>query len=132
MAEAVFNIQNAIRTLFALSPLIWNQSLADAAQAFAESQAVLPLSQVSHANNQGQVLICVDNPQHKWSPMKAPCHWLKSEGHRRLLLSDEITEVGCGIAVSGDQTCVVCNVRPIPTAGNNMVQNSICPTLLPL
>lgn len=121
--ERLHQVQNAVRILHNLTILQWDDELAVDAERWAV--ALLPRSPggLSH-DNHSQNLAWSGGPN--WPAEKAVCLWLRSEGHRATMLSDEVTAAGCGIARGdGLGTVVVCNYHPTPS-GIEYNQTNIC------
>lgn len=97
-----------MRVLFKRKALVWSSALAIQAQESAERQ-IQHFEDVSH-DYHTQTIAGTGN--RSWAVEKSACLWLKSEGHRAIILSDEVIEVGCGIARGDSGTLVVCNYNP--------------------
>ena len=119
--ETLYSSLNAVRVLFRRKALVWSSALAQLGQQSAEYQ-IKNWGDVSH-DYVTQTIAGTGN--RSWAVEKAACLWLKSEGHRAIVLSDEVLEVGCGVARDESGTLVVCNYRPPPTRRETDVP-SIC------
>ena len=123
-SRTLLNVHNAARVLFHRSFLEWDEGLASSAQQWADR--VSATMDMGHDRG-SQNLAYSAGPD--WPAEKSICHWLRSEGHKSTLLSDEATMVGCGVARSKKGTVVICNYGPEVTTYNPNVK-SVCDRLL--
>lgn len=111
--DSLYDVQNAIRTLYREAPLIVSEELAQSAQAWAETSLQRSPGNLEHDYHTQNLAWSAGS---QWPIEKAPCHWLVSEGHRATMLSSEVISMGCGFARSDAGTVVVCNYDPSPTS----------------
>lgn len=122
--ENLLEAHNAFRFMFGRRPLRWSVDLEARARDWAEALSISS-GELSH-DRQGQNIAWSGGSL--WPAFKALCHWTKSPGHRATLMSEEIDEVGCGVARTARGTFVVCNYSPVP-ASTGVDPRHICPNV---
>lgn len=125
--DDLFNSLNSVRILFRKAPLIWSALLSEHAQKTAIEQLNNDYSDVVH-DFHTQTIAGTRNQS--WDTRKSVCLWLNSDGHRSIILSSEIEEVGCAVARNQQSgSLVVCNFEPVMTTTETDFP-SICPHLI--